>query len=500
MGQGGLIVTQDEEIAARIRSLREPVSSGLSYPGATNARLDEIQSTVLRSKLPHVDRWNGVRRQLAAVYHRELCELANLNVPATPTGSVVHQYVVRVAERHQIRAELSAAGVETRVYYETILPEIIGHAETSGTYPVASTAAREVLALPLYPGLRPDEQAHVIRALSGALSGRAAAHEPTFTRPCDHRRINGGSMSEVTCVHPRVHLMDRLVTPAICGTCEVVAPSESDQPTNATDQQSVEAPSRPQAQEFRWAVGMTTAPRRDPTIEASLTSMAEAGWPTPRLFVEPETDLPAVALTLPLTSRDDRLGAFPNWFLALSELYQRNPHADGFLICQDDVLLSRGTRNYLERSLWPAPEVGVVSVYCPAHHAESERDGFQQVDAGWDTWGALAYVFPNPSVRALLADIQVINHRHHGPGQGDRNIDSVVGNWCRRTGRPYFVHWPSLAEHIGGTSTIWRHASIGGKRRAGQFLDAIDMREELRNPPNGRETEVALDQQSHEGR
>lgn len=77
-----------------------------------------------------------------------------------------------------------------------------------------------------------------------------------------------------------------------------------------------------------------------------------------------------------------------------------------------------------------------------------------EIDPGWGAWGALAYLFSNPGIRAFLSDPEVVNHRHHGPGDGQRNIDSVVGAWCRRNSLPYFVHVPSLAQHIGETSTI----------------------------------------------
>ena len=111
----------------------------------------------------------------------------------------------------------------------------------------------------------------------------------------------------------------------------------------------------------------------------------------------------------------------------------------------------------------------VVSIYCPSHDSYDRAEGFHALDNGWDSWGALAYVFPNPSAHAILCDPLVVNHRHHGPGDGSRNIDSVVGNWCRRSGLPYYVHVPSLAQHIGETSTIWPTAGVGGKRQANDF-------------------------------
>lgn len=223
----------------------------------------------------------------------------------------------------------------------------------------------------------------------------------------------------------------------------------------------------------RWAVGVTTAPRRRPTLDECLTSLVQAGWSEPWLFAEPDAEIPSAFSHLPIARRDGVLGAFPNWYLALAELVLREPQAEAYFLCQDDVLLARGLREYLEQTLWPASAVGVVSVYCPSHYAPGRPLGFHVEDRGWASWGALAYIFPNPSARAVLADPAVLGHRHHGPAEGLRNIDSVVGSFCQRNRLPYYVHAPSLAQHVGGTSTIWRHGAARGRRRANRFLSDL---------------------------
>ncbi|QDU09831.1 hypothetical protein [Gimesia aquarii] len=224
-----------------------------------------------------------------------------------------------------------------------------------------------------------------------------------------------------------------------------------------------------------WAVGMTTAPRKLPTLEQSIHSLADAGWNEPRLFVEPETEIPGAAQSLPISLRDETLGAFPNWYLALTELVLRQPLAEAYFLCQDDVLFASGLRGYLEQRLWPARKVGVVSIYCPSHYANEKSEGFHLENHGWDNWGALAYIFPNSSARKFLSDLLVLNHRGFGPAEGMRNIDSVVGLWCQRSELNYFVHTPSLAQHIGDTSTIWMRGSNRGRRRAREFCEKIDV-------------------------
>ncbi len=223
----------------------------------------------------------------------------------------------------------------------------------------------------------------------------------------------------------------------------------------------------------QWSVGITTAPRKQPTLEQTLNSLTDAGWDNPRLFVEPNTNIPRSFQHLPISLRDQTLGAFPNWYLALSEMVLRNPKTDAYFLCQDDVFFSKGLRNYLEQHLWPAAEVGVVSIYCPSHYLKEDINGFHIENRGWNSWGALAYIFPNRSARQLLSDPLVLNHRGFGTAEGLRNIDSVVGLWCQRSELPYYVHSPSLAQHIGDTSTIWTHGSNQGYRRAANYLNQI---------------------------
>ncbi|MBR9800815.1 hypothetical protein GYB59_03545 [bacterium] len=188
-----------------------------------------------------------------------------------------------------------------------------------------------------------------------------------------------------------------------------------------------------------------------------------------RVFAEPMAALSDIDSLAGLTKRDQKLGAFPNWYLGLTEMYLRNPHCEAYAMFQDDLLLAPATRDYLEDSLWPAPEIGVVSLYCPSHEHRPDFIGFRAIDWGWKAWGALAYVFSNPGIRTFLSDRLVLDHRHHGPADGARNIDSVVGSWCKRTGLPYLVHVPSLVQHVGNASTIWPFGTASGKRRAADY-------------------------------
>ncbi|HUY36903.1 MAG TPA: hypothetical protein VMV69_29560 [Pirellulales bacterium] len=285
------------------------------------------------------------------------------------------------------------------------------------------------------------------------------------------------------CLNPRIHAPQGVVSSAVCATCdcrEEPTAGECSAPHGecpaANDDQAQAARGRRHV--TRWAVGVTTAPRARPTLDESLDSLHKAGWGRPRLFAEPCTVLPECRRDLPVSRRDGKLGAFSNWYLGLTELFLREPLADAYLMCQDDAIFAVGARDYLEQNLWPGTEVGVVSIYTPSHWSKApgvlaESRGFHHVRHGWESWGALAYVFPNRSLRALLVDPLFVNHRHHGAAEGQRNIDSVVGAWCESAGLAYYIHMPSLVQHIGDTSTIWKSASASGPRRAADFVEHV---------------------------
>lgn len=222
-----------------------------------------------------------------------------------------------------------------------------------------------------------------------------------------------------------------------------------------------------------WAVGMTTAPRAVSAIERTLDSLKDAGFGDVRLFAEPESLIPSRFLHLPIVWRESRLGPFPNWLLALSEMYLRQPRADAFLLCQDDVQFARGLRTFLEAELWPAEHVGVVSLYAGGDRFSRLADGFHRDESGWDALGALAYVFPNVALRTLLSHPLILSHRRRGPTNGEINIDSLVGEWCRTCGLPAFVHVPGLAQHLGDTSTLSSALRNTGNRHSQSFVTEI---------------------------
>ncbi len=173
-GDAGLVVTNDGELAKRVRRLRVHGSEPKYYHREVggNFRLDEIQAAVLRVKLPHLERWTDGRRARAARYGELFAEagVRGLAPPVEPPGfrHVYHQYVVRARRRDALREHLGQVGIGTEVYYPVPLPlqecfVDLGYAP--GDCPQAEAAAREVLALPIYPELTETQQRLVVSAV-----------------------------------------------------------------------------------------------------------------------------------------------------------------------------------------------------------------------------------------------------------------------------------------------------------------------------------------------
>jgi dTDP-4-amino-4,6-dideoxygalactose transaminase len=181
-GDGGMVVTNDQRVAERVRMLRTHGWKKKYYPETLgyNSRLDELQAAILRVKLRHIDRWNETRRGLAARLGG-LLDDSGVGLPSERAGArhVYHLYVVRVQERGRVQEELKARGVPTSVYYPQP-PHLaepvreLGH--KPGDFPVAERASEETLALPFYPEMEDwqvEHVAEVVRQVAGECSSLA---------------------------------------------------------------------------------------------------------------------------------------------------------------------------------------------------------------------------------------------------------------------------------------------------------------------------------------
>ncbi len=185
-GDGGCIATDDSDLAGHLRIFRNHGSQRRYYHETFgwNSRLDALQCAILRVKLRHLNEWNDRRRAVASRYSAGF-EATGLTQSRTTTPDrqapiaplavnpeafhIFHQYVVRAYRRDELRAFLSEAGIGTEIYYPVPLHlqeafEYLGHSE--GSFPEAERASAEVLALPMFPELREEEQQRVVATIA----------------------------------------------------------------------------------------------------------------------------------------------------------------------------------------------------------------------------------------------------------------------------------------------------------------------------------------------
>ena len=172
LGDAGAVTTSDGGLAERLRKLRN-YGSIRKYEhehAGVNSRLDELQAAFLRAKLPRLDAANDRRRAHAAAYAEALGGAAGLTLPVEAVWArhVYHLYVVRSPERDALQARLEAAGVQTLIHYPTpchLQPAFADLGFRSGQFPLAERLAREVLSLPMWPGMPAEGPAKVAELL-----------------------------------------------------------------------------------------------------------------------------------------------------------------------------------------------------------------------------------------------------------------------------------------------------------------------------------------------
>ena len=175
-GGGGAVLSDDDELAARLRSLHEGQRGADPgrYPSGPPGRFDASEAIVLLAKLKRLREWNGLRVAAARLYSELLAGSERIILPAVLAGNehVWHRYVVRVQNRDAVRAELEGAAIGAAVHYSVpihLLPaaDMLGHRR--GDFPHAERAAQEILSLPIYPGIRADQVGRVVNALHRAV-------------------------------------------------------------------------------------------------------------------------------------------------------------------------------------------------------------------------------------------------------------------------------------------------------------------------------------------
>jgi len=174
-GDGGMVTTNDQALADRVRMLRVH-GSRVKYVHEAigiNSRLDALQAAVLRVKLKYLEKWTEGRQRNAARYEALFKQANLLDRVTLPTVTaenrhVYNQYVIRVQRRDQLRTFLQEQGVGTEIYYPLPLHLQVCYKDLGyrpGSFPHAERAAEETLALPIYAELTEDQQAYVVESI-----------------------------------------------------------------------------------------------------------------------------------------------------------------------------------------------------------------------------------------------------------------------------------------------------------------------------------------------
>jgi dTDP-4-amino-4,6-dideoxygalactose transaminase len=185
-GDGGMVLTDNARLADKLKMLRVHGGIGKYYYKILggNFRLDALQAAILRVKYRHLDEWQQKRRERAAYYDQKFAAFGMKDARFVQTPAAVyrdsgarnfhtyHQYVIRVKDRDKLQAHLKTNGVGTSVFYPLSLHQQQCFADLGyrrGDFPVSEKAAKEVLALPIYPELTAEQQDYIVDSIKGFL-------------------------------------------------------------------------------------------------------------------------------------------------------------------------------------------------------------------------------------------------------------------------------------------------------------------------------------------
>jgi len=168
-GDGGLLTTNDPEIAQKSRMLRQHGEKSrynnelLGY----NSRLDAIQAAILRVKLKHISKWNLQRREAAERYEKLLKGVGGIILPEITCRHIFHQYTVRIlnTNRDALKEEMQKRGVISMVYYPIPANKLPVFKNRFPSCPISEKLSKEVLSLPIWPEIKPEQQNQVVKVL-----------------------------------------------------------------------------------------------------------------------------------------------------------------------------------------------------------------------------------------------------------------------------------------------------------------------------------------------
>jgi dTDP-4-amino-4,6-dideoxygalactose transaminase len=181
-GEAGAATTNNAALASKMKMLRDHGQSKKYYHDVEgyNGRLDSLQAGILSIKLRHLAEWNQKRREAARRYDEMLAAVEEVVIPFQPdwARSVYHLYVIRVSDREGLRKHLAEANIDTGIHYPIPLhlqKAYEGFGFAPGAFPVTEKVAAEILSLPMFPHLRPEDQRTVVERIAEFVSVHSAA-------------------------------------------------------------------------------------------------------------------------------------------------------------------------------------------------------------------------------------------------------------------------------------------------------------------------------------
>ncbi len=258
----------------------------------------------------------------------------------------------------------------------------------------------------------------------------------------------------------------------------------------------------------KWTVGVTTAPRnKGYYLDRTLRSLQNAGWSDVVVFAEPNSPIPE-DFAGHVVHRRKRYGDWTNWGSGLYELFLSEPDTDYFFMVEDDALICRGAKKYLELVIPQLGDFGSISIYTPGKYRQTSR-GFSNCCEGIETWSTVTVIMSHRSVWRFFSDPDVQRHRFEdifkvetawwlgtpqaSYGRGYTSIvdtvgntvkDAVIGKWAEKHNLPIYYHTPALAEHIGYYSTLTDDVSEASNgRMTSDFVGEDATLEEWMNDP-----------------
>lgn len=227
---------------------------------------------------------------------------------------------------------------------------------------------------------------------------------------------------------------------------------------------------------MKWAYGVTTVPDRFPDLlPRTLASLAQAGFDSPRLFVDGTLSIPNEYRDLcqyAASFRYPKVRTFGNWVLSLWELYLRDPTADRYAIFQDDFVTYKNLRQYLEQCSYP--KHGYWNLYTfPVN--EKQFSGWYL--SNQNGLGAVGLVMNNEAARTLLASQHMVD-RPLDPNRGWRAIDGGIVASFRKAGWQEWVHNPSLVQHTGDISSMGNGWQEKANTFKGEDYNALELIEQ----------------------